>query len=299
MPHVVFVGYTGQVATELRCMQLPAGWVSTSVGQSQLGLANLDQVWNLLRQHRPDVLINAAAFTAVDEAEDKQHLAMQMNAEMPAELAKFASAQNIPFLHISSGHVFDGIGGMPWSEGDEKIPINVFGRSMLAGEYAVLKSDARSVILRTSWVFSPYGNNFVKTMLRLGKERERLSIVADQHGGPTPASEIASTLIKIAQKLVDPASSDDHLGVYHFSGTPRTTWADFAEAIFEQADWLDRKPEIIRISMKDRPMPAARPRYSVLNCSKIERDYGIEQPDWHEGLARTLEQLRPQVVQSK
>lgn len=292
MTHLVVVGHSGQVASELRSLDLPAGWRLSGINRHALDLARPETFERKLAALQPDAIINAAAYTAVDKAETEDELALAVNGHAPGELARVACAWGIPFLHVSTDYVFDGTSVQPYAEDDRPNPINVYGLSKLAGERAVLDCGSRAVILRTSWVFSPVGSNFVKTMLRLAAQRDELSIVADQHGGPTPARDIASTLVEIAQHLVDDPQAP--CGIFHYSGQSPTSWADFAAAIFEGADWLDRRPAITKIATSQFPTAAKRPLYSVLDCSRLHRCHGIEQPDWRDGLERTLNSLRPE-----
>lgn len=293
MTHLVVIGHTGQVASELRYLRLPVGWRMSSLDRRLLDLTQPETFARKLAVLRPSVILNAAAYTAVDEAEAEQDLAMQVNGRAPGELARVAANLGVPFLHISTDYVFDGMSAMPLKEGDETIPLNVYGRSKLAGETAILETDARAVILRTSWVFSRFGSNFVRTMLRLAKTRETLSIVSDQRGSPTPARDIAETLVVMAQRLVEDAQAPT--GLYHYCGQPSTTWAEFAQTIFDNANWLTRKPQIIPILTAAYPTAARRPLFSVLDCSKLQRRYGIEQPDWRDGLVRALNYLKPEM----
>lgn len=297
MTHLVVIGHTGQVASELRFLRLPPGWRLSSLDRRLLDLVRPELFQRKLALLSPTVIINTAAYTAVDKAEAEDDLAMQVNARAPGELARVAAALNIPFLHISTDYVFDGRAGLSYTEQDAPNPINVYGRSKLAGETAVLETGARAVILRTSWVFSRFGHNFVPTMLRLARTRDALSIVCDQRGGPTAAHDIAATLVAMAQRLVEDPQAP--CGIFHYSGQPSTTWADFAAAIFDNADWLSQKPEISPILTSEYPTPAMRPLFSVLDCSRLHRHYDIEQPDWRDGLSHTLNYLRPELSKDK
>jgi dTDP-4-dehydrorhamnose reductase len=290
MTHLVVIGHTGQVASELRFLRLPTGWRLSTLDRQLLDLTKPETFARKLTILRPNVIINAAAYTHVDKAEQDEDLAMQVNGRAPGELAHVAATLNIPFLHISTDYVFDGSAARPYTEQDTPAPLNAYGRTKLAGETAVLESDARAIILRTSWVFSRFGNNFVRTMLKLAKTRDQLSIVSDQRGGTTPARDIAETLVAMAQRLAEDPEAP--AGIYHYSGQPSTTWADFAATIFDNAQWLVRKPKITLIPTSEYPTPATRPLLSVLDCSKLELDYGIQQPDWHDGLVRVLNYLK-------
>jgi dTDP-4-dehydrorhamnose reductase len=289
MARIVVIGGAGQVGEEFHHQALPSDWSCIGLYRSDLDLTEPASFKPILGVLEPDLIINAAGYTNVDKAEAEEDLAMQVNARAPGELAKVAADFGIPFLHISTDYVFDGSSDRPWTEDDEPNPINAYGRSKLKGERVVLDSGALAIVLRTSWVFSPYGSNFVKTMLRLGAKHEQLSIVADQQGGPTAADDIAAALITVGQKLLEGSTQG---GVYHFAGQPAVTWAEFAEAIFDYANWLDRRPDIQPIKTVDYPTPARRPLNSILDCSKIKKDFDIAQPDWHEALKRTLNELK-------
>jgi dTDP-4-dehydrorhamnose reductase len=215
-------------------------------------------------------VINAAAYTAVDRAEEEEALAHAINAEAPATMARACATLGIPLVHISTDYVFDGSGESPRSPDAPTAPINAYGRTKLAGEEAIRASGVLHAILRTSWVFSAHGNNFVKTMLRLSDTRDALGIVSDQIGGPTPASAIAAACAKIASEI-------SKSGTYHFSGAPDTNWADFAREIFSQSN---RDITVTGIATSDYPTPAKRPLNSRLDCASILTDFGIIKPSW-------------------
>lgn len=229
---------------------------------------------------RPEAVINAAAWTAVDRAESNADAAFRINADAVGEIAAACARIGARFVHISTDYVYSGYpSDRPLSEDAETGPLNVYGASKLKGETAALASGANVVILRTSWVYSVHGANFVKTMLKLAETREEVPVVADQTGGPTPASAIAKACLALA------ARRDGPCGVYHFQGAPPATWADFARAVFAAGA---RRTEVKDISTMDYPTPARRPAFTVLDCSKIRRDYGISQPDWKSDLTRTV-----------
>lgn len=234
-----------------------------------------------------DAVINAAAYTAVDRAEEEEALATRINGDAPAAMAAAAAARDIPFLHISTDYVFDGGGSAPRAPADPVGPLGAYGRSKLAGERGVMAAGGRAAILRTSWVFSAHGANFVKTMLRLGATRDQLSVVADQVGGPTPAGDIASALLVMAGAMRDGQAG----GVYHFAGAPAVSWAAFARAIFDVAGLAVRVEDI---PSRAYPTPAARPLNSRLDCSGSETDFGIVMPDWRAGLTAVVAALKEQ-----
>lgn len=277
---ILVFGKTGQVATEL---QLQADVVA--LGRDQADLSKPDACADAIRAHRPDVVINAAAYTAVDRAEEEDALATVINGDAPGAMALVCADLGIPLVHISTDYVFAGDGTTPWTPDDPVAPPNAYGRSKLAGEVAIAASGCTHVILRTSWVFSAHGNNFVKTMLRLSETRDALSIVADQIGGPTSARAIAAACLTIAGQVGrDPAAQ----GVHHFSGAPDASWADFATEIFAQAG---RDVTVTGIETKEYPTPATRPLNSRMDCSRLAQSFGIARPDWRDELALVLRAL--------
>lgn len=234
---------------------------------------------------KPKVVINATAYTAVDMAEDEPMLAQAVNADSVGALGRACAQVGAPLVHISTDYVFPGDGSAPWTPMDATGPLGVYGASKLAGEDALRATGASHAILRTSWVFSAHGNNFVKTMLRLGAERDRLTIVTDQVGGPTPAADIAQACLTVANALIEGHDG----GTYHFSGTPDVSWADFAREIFEQSGL---SPEVVDIPSSEFKTKAVRPHNSRLDCSTLETDFGIQRPDWRMGLRNVLDELQ-------
>ena len=281
VPPILVFGATGQVARELRRLAPEAMFVSRAEADFTDPAACAARV----NENRARAVINAAAYTAVDQAEKEQPLATVINGMAPAAMARAAAERGLPFVQISTDYVFDGSGAAPWKPGDATGPLGAYGRSKLEGEEGVRGAGGTHAILRTSWVFSAHGANFVKTMLRLGAERDHLRIVADQVGGPTPAADIARAVQVIADRLiVDPSLA----GTYHFSGKPDVSWAGFASEIFARAG-LDCRIE--EIATRDWPTPAARPLNSRLDCSTIESAFGIARPDWRTGLDQVLQEL--------
>lgn len=281
MSTLVF-GKTGQVARELARLLPDAQFA----GRDRADLSDPDACAALINELEPEMIINAAAYTAVDAAEDDEALATVINGAAPTAMAEAAQKIGAAFVHISTDYVFDGSGVAPWRETDATGPLGAYGRSKLAGEQGVQRAGGASAILRTAWVFSAHGNNFVKTMLRLGAERDRLTIVADQIGGPTPAADIAATCVRLAKEL---RKNLDASGVYHYSGGPDVSWADFARAIFAQAGLT---PEVVDIPTSAYPTPAKRPGNSRLDCHKLETVFGISRPDWRAGLHDVLKELK-------
>ena len=240
---------------------------------------------DLLRASGAEVVISAVAYTAVDRAEEDEALATTVNATTPGALAVAAAERDMPFLHISTDYVFDGTGDRPWQPDDPTAPLGAYGRSKLAGELAVRAAGGVHAILRTSWVFSAHGNNFVRTMLRLSETRDRLTIVADQVGGPTAAADIADALWTMAAAF---QAGQGTSGTYHFAGAPDVSWADFARQIFAQAG---RTTEVVDIPTSDYPTPAARPGNSRLDCAGLRQAFGIERPDWRQSLADVMRDI--------
>ncbi|WP_334195557.1 dTDP-4-dehydrorhamnose reductase [Pararhodobacter sp.] len=278
---LLIFGKTGQVARELQRIAPDA----TYLGRDQADLLNPAACAAVIASTDADAIINAAAWTAVDKAEAEETAATIVNGDSPAAMARAAAARNLPFLHISTDYVFDGSGDLPFAPDDPTAPLNAYGRSKLAGEIGVRDAGGNHLILRTSWVVSAHGANFVKTMLRLGAERESLNVVADQIGGPTPAAAIARALVEAAGSLLDGAEG----GTHHFSGDPDASWAEFAREIMGQAALPCRIEDIPTSAY---PTPARRPLNSRLDCSLFDATFGIARPDWRAGLSDILKELR-------
>ncbi len=283
---IAVFGTTGQVATEL-ARRTPAGVAIAAFGRDQADFSDPDAIGTLAAGLEVDAVINAVAYTGVDTAESETELAEAVNGTSVGALAKALATRAIPLVHISTDYVFDGSGDAPRTPEAPVGPLGVYGRSKLAGEEAIRAARASHAILRTSWVFSAHGGNFVKTMLRLGAERDQLTIVADQIGGPTPASAIADACFALAQGLI----AGNPGGTYHFSGAPDVSWADFAREIFDQAKLATR---VTDIPTTDYPTPAKRPLNSRLDCGSLKRDFDIDRPDWRVGLTHVLKELQAQ-----
>lgn len=280
-------GTTGQVAIELARNAHLVGMGITVHGRDTADLTDPAACAALVAATDADIVINAAAYTAVDAAEADQATAQLVNADAPGAMARAAAKRGLPLLHISTDYVFDGDSPRPWREDDPEAPLGAYGATKLDGERQIVAANGPHVILRTSWVFSAHGKNFVKTMLRLGADRESLSVVDDQRGGPTAAHEIAKTLLAISCAFHEGRGQS---GIFHFAGAPTCSWADFAEAIFA-ASSLPRKPTITRIPSSAYPTPARRPANSALDCTKIRNAYGIGQPDWRTNLRTIISEL--------
>ena len=279
-------GRSGQVASELAALA-GTDLAVRCLSRAEADLTDPAACAARVAEAEVDAVINAAAYTAVDRAESEPEIAHAVNAEAPGAIAAACAARGVPFLHISTDYVFDGSGERPWCEDDPTGPLSVYGRTKLAGEQAVAAAGGAHVVLRTAWVFSPHGANFVKTMLRVGAGRERLTVVDDQHGGPTPADSIAAALLTIARAM---AEGRGESGVFHFSGAPDVTWCGFAREIFARTGWV-QVPEMVPINTADWPTPAHRPANSRLNCDRIAAVYGIGRPEWRAGLDRCMAAL--------
>ena len=278
---ILVFGKTGQVASALqRDARVRA------LGRSAADLADPGACARVIRDLAPRAVINAAAWTEVDLAEDAEAAATVVNGAVPGAMARACAELDIPFVQISTDYVFDGSGNTPWRPDSPVAPLGAYGRSKLAGERAVRAAGGTYAILRTSWVFSAQGRNFVKTMLRLGAERRSVQVVADQIGGPTAAADIAAACLHMADALhTRPALA----GVYHFSGAPDVSWADFARAIFAQAGL---RCAVQDIASADYPQKARRPCNSRLDCSTLQGAFGIARPDWRQSLDRVLDDLK-------
>ena len=273
-------GKTGQVATELARFD-----GVTCLGRDQADLTDPGACEAVIAASDAEAVINAAAYTGVDTAEEERDTAMIVNAMAPTAMAAACAAKAVPFVHISTDYVFDGSGQAPWRPEDATGPLGVYGASKLGGERGVTAAGGVHAILRTSWVFSAHGNNFLKTMLRLSETRDHLSIVADQIGGPTPAAAIAEACVTMAETLV---SEPDKGGIYHFSGAPDTSWAGFAREIFAAAG---RDVTVEDIPTSAYPTPAARPLNSRLDCSSLSSNFAITRPDWRKAVKEIVEAL--------
>ncbi|MDZ4094209.1 MAG: dTDP-4-dehydrorhamnose reductase [Paracoccaceae bacterium] len=279
-------GQTGQLAREL-ARRLPAGVTADMLGRNRADLGNPTACADAILGAEADVVINAAAYTAVDRAEDEETLAATINGLAPAAMARACAARGLPFLHVSTDYVFDGAGDAPFVPDHPTAPLGAYGRSKLAGEAGVRAAGGNSLILRTSWVFSAHGANFVKTMLRLGAARDSLNVVADQIGGPTAAADIADALFIAARRMVEGQPG----GTHHLAGAPDVSWAGFARAIMAHAGL---PCTINDIPASDYPTPARRPQNSRLDCTTLERDFGIARPDWRQSLVNVLHELEAQ-----
>lgn len=300
MTRVLVVGATGQVGRELRRSLQSLGQVVATSRDGRLEDGGACQVADLsdpaalerlVAEVAPSAVVNAAAYTAVDKAESDRQAAFRINAQAPGALAHSCAQAGIPLVHYSTDYVFNGQGNVPYREDAPTAPLGVYGASKLAGEEAVRAGGGQHLILRTAWVYAAHGHNFLRTMLRLGAERDELRVVADQVGSPTPAALIADvTAIALSRALAAGQVS----GIWHLVAAGETSWHGFAEAIFDEAvavGLLPRAPRVVPITTADYPTPARRPAYSRLDTSRLERDFGVELPDWRQGLARVIGEL--------
>jgi dTDP-4-dehydrorhamnose reductase len=288
---LLLVGGTGQVGEEFRSLALPAEVDIVAPGRSALDLQDTGAIARMMAAEPWSAVINAAAYTAVDRAESEEAVAFAVNAGAPSRLAIEAGRRGIPLVHISTDYVFDGRKGSPYVEQDETAPLNVYGRSKLAGEHAVRAANPRHMILRTSWVYSPYRTNFVKTILRLAAERDRLTIVADQRGCPTAARDVAKACLDVALRCAS-APERAPYGVYHFAGAGEASWFEFAAAIIDiRAARRAKSPQVEPIRSVDYPTPAVRPPDTRLDSTAIAREFGVRLRPWREALAETIDRL--------
>ncbi len=283
----LLTGSKGQLA---RCFRdrLPENWELIATDSTSLDITDTEAVRNMVQNFQPDAIVNAAAFTAVDKAEAHVGTAFAVNATAVHNLASAARACQARFIHISTDYVFDGTNKTPYKEQDYTNPQSVYGRTKVSGELLALAANPDSVIIRTSWLFSEYGNNFVKTMIRLAGERDNLSIVHDQTGSPTYAGDLAQAIITLLQQPVAPR------GIYHYGGNKSVTWYEFAQAIFQAAQQQApnfRVPQLNAITTDQYPLPAPRPAYSIMDCQKIENECGIKASDWQKALNEIIGKL--------
>ncbi|MBI3512999.1 MAG: dTDP-4-dehydrorhamnose reductase [Proteobacteria bacterium] len=291
MSAILVFGATGQIGRELIAQSWPDGLRVIGADRASADITDRGAVGRALARMRPLLAVNAAAFTAVDQAEVDTARAWAVNRDGAANLAEACAAQGVPLIHLSTDYVFDGAKAGPYTEDDPVAPLGVYGASKAAGEAAIRTRLARHVILRTAWVFGVHGTNFVKTMLRLGAERPALRIVADQHGCPTEAADIARAVATIAGAVLRaPAAAP--FGTFHYAGAPPTTWHGFAEAIFQRAAARGSKsPTLTAITTAEYPTPARRPANSMLDGAKLQRAYGVAPCDWPRALDRVLDRL--------
>jgi dTDP-4-dehydrorhamnose reductase len=291
MSTILVTGASGQVGREL--LQRARGRRVVGLARDRLDITDPDAVRRALAAHRATVVVNAAAFTAVDLAEADPAGAHAVNADGPAHLAAACAELGICLLHLSTDYVFGGTGTLPWREQDEPAPQGAYARSKRQGKVAVATLLEAHLVLRVAWLFGAHGRNFVKTILQLARDRRELRVVADQHGCPTPTRAVAETILLLADRII--AGEPIRWGTYHYCGTPAATWHGFAAAVLAEAaarGLLLGPVTAVPVMSDHHPSPAARPMNSVLDCAKIERELGIRQPDWRHGLGLLLRERR-------
>ncbi len=281
---ILVTGANGQLGMELQ--QLASSYPHFEfifTTREELSLNDFDGINNFIANHQPHYFINCAAYTAVDKAESEKDLAYKINAEAPGIIAVACEKNNVQLIHISTDYVFNGMGKTPYKEDDETDPVNLYGDSKLLGETNVMKSDPNAIIIRTAWVYSEFGKNFVKTMLRLMADKDQISVVSDQSGTPTYAADLAEAILRII------SSQQWKAGIYHFSNEGNITWYDFAVAIKELSG---SSCKVNPISTAQYPTPAKRPFYSVLDKTKIQETFNVPVKDWKASLAICIERLK-------
>lgn len=292
---VVVTGREGQIARALAERAAQAGATLIALGRPELDLERPETIAAALAAARPDVVVNAAAYTAVDLAESEEARAFAVNAVGAGAVAAAARALGVPVIHLSTDYVFDGNAARPYREDDPTGPVSAYGRSKLGGEQAVATATPDHAILRTAWVYSPFGKNFVKTMLRLGRERAEVSVVDDQLGCPTSALDIADAVFAVARNLVAAPDQPTLRGLFHMAGQGEASWADFAEVIFSEAAAGGRRPVAVRrIATADYPTPARRPANSRLDGARLASVHGTTLPHWRGSLIVCVARLLTQ-----
>ena len=288
---ILVFGETGQLAREIAALKLPDSFTLTCLGRDAADLSQPSTLPAIIDQHQPAGIINAAAYTAVDKAEQETALAQTVNGDAPGVIAQECAKRGIPLLHVSTDYVFDGSKDGAYHEDDPIAPLGAYGQSKAAGEAAIRDALPQHLILRTAWVYSAHGNNFVKTMLRLGAERDALRVVADQVGSPTAAADLATACVDAMRQALT-YDRQDIWGTYHYGGEGAVSWHGFADAIFNLAEpvW-GRRPTVDAITTAEYPTPAARPANSVLNCEKIAEQLGIVPKPWSQSLAPVVKAL--------
>jgi len=290
---LLITGWQGQLARSLvEAAAARPEITALGLGRPALDLCARPSILRTLTDHTPDLIVNTAAYTAVDKAESEPDAAFKLNRDGAGMLAEAAAARGVPIIHVSTDYVFDGAKPSPYVETDATGPLNVYGASKLAGEQAVAAANPRHLILRTAWVHSPFGQNFVKTMLRLAATRPRLGVVADQLGNPTFAPHLAAAILDLAIKIKALKSNDIEWGIYHVAGTGETSWHGLAQAVFAQSKASGGPTaEADPIPASAYPTPAARPHNSRLDCGKLEAAFGVRLPDWREGVTACVSRL--------
>lgn len=289
---ILITGASGQLGTELAKLFTARGVAFTAVARPEFDFEKPETIDAVFAAVQPDVVINAAAYTAVDKAETDQDAAKAGNHTGPLALAKLAQEAGIPYIHVSTDYVFDGNKGEPYIETDPTCPTGVYGATKRDGEEAILATDAKAVILRTSWVYAGHGKNFARTMLTYGRKNAVMRVVGDQHGTPTAAVDLAAAIGAIVDKITATGWQPAYRGIFHATGSGKTTWHGFATAIFQEAGKHGyNAPAVQSITTADWPTPTRRPPDSRLDCSKLEQVFGVRLPDWHDTLPAVVKDL--------
>ena len=283
---LLIFGKNGQLGRELQRI-VPTEWEVVAFSSSDCDITDHKAVAERIESLRPDIIINCTAYTAVDLAETERDKADAVNWHAVENMARVAALHDVALVHISTDYVFDGTSHTPYRESDAVAPINHYGEGKLRGEQAIIESGCRSVIIRTQWLYAPEGKNFVKTMLRLAEQQREVRVVADQYGCPTAADDLATVIVQILPKVV--ADRTLRGEIFHYASVGEATWCEFAEEIFRVAGCDCRA---VAISTDDYPTAARRPRYSVLDCSKIHDRFGLVLPDWRASLKRNIERIK-------
>ncbi len=292
--NTLVIGNKGQLARSLIEAKKPKGMELIAVGRPACDITLPETVARAFNLINPDLVINTAAYTSVDRAESEPQLALAVNAKGASTVARACSSRAIPLIHISTDYVFDGSKGAPYVEDDLVAPLGVYGRTKLEGEQAVTEICARHVVLRTAWIVSPFGRNFIKTILRIAENQPEIGVIADQFGNPTYAPHLATAILKICSSILGGHKAALAWGTYHAAGTGEATWCDLAQAVFVQSKRLGGRFAVARpIATEDYPTPARRPANSRLNCAKLARTYGITLPHWRDGVSECVSQLCP------
>lgn len=289
---LLVIGNKGMLGRDLQSRLQNAGYVTKGLDIDELDITQPDDIFPHLEPFRPDLVINCAAYTAVDKAEAEPELAFAVNRDGPTNLSDACKKLGIPLVHVSTDYVFNGNAKRPYREDDPPNPIGVYGESKWAGEEAVRSRLKEHLIVRTSWLYGVHGNNFVKTILKLARDKEELTVVADQEGCPTWTGDLSDALLALVYRI-NKDRTGIKWGTYHFCGSGTASWYDFAQAIVDEASQREsfKATHVSPIATSDYPTPAKRPKWSVLDCSKIERVFGIRRRHWREGLRLMLEEL--------
>jgi dTDP-4-dehydrorhamnose reductase len=293
--NILLLGKNGQIGWELQRSLAPLGPLR-AFGHNETDLANQPELRNLIDRHRPDVIVNAAAYTAVDKAESEPHKARMINGQAPGMLAQLAAETGAWLIHYSTDYVFDGEKAGPYCEDDPPRPLSVYGLTKLEGEQLIRQAGARHLIFRTSWIHAARGDNFAKTMLRLSREREMLSIVADQHGAPTSAALVADVTALALYRISHYPDAEQLSGTYHLAAGGVTSWHGYARFLLELASnagiSLKTSPDKVKaIPSEAYPVPATRPKNSLLDTTKLANTFGLHLPDWQYHVRRLVDEL--------